>query len=254
MSRLDSQPINQSRKPFPTVDRKFQPGSPMSDVEYQKKLHSGAYVEMYEKKPISRVARLVPYLDLKGSEELADFACGNAMLLPLIHKSIAHYHGVDFSEDFIKAAQQRAAKHSIDNCTFYCEDIVGFCDAHIGCFDIATAFDFSEHIEDSDFLRIFGAIRRSLKPGGRLFLHTPNLEFFIERLKAKGVMKQFPEHIAVRATEENVALLEQSGFAPSNIAVTELAHYESLRFVHPLRHLPVVGRMFVARLFIECRR
>jgi 2-polyprenyl-3-methyl-5-hydroxy-6-metoxy-1,4-benzoquinol methylase len=226
----------------------------MSDIEYQKKLHSGAYVQMYEEKPISRIARLVPRLRLRGDEELADFACGNAMLLPLVHKSIAHYHGVDFSEDFIEAAKQRAAKHSVINCTFYCEDIVGFCDAHVGRFDIATAFDFSEHVDDSDFLRIFGAIRRSLKPGGRLFLHTPNLEFFIERLKDKGVIRQFPEHIAVRTAEDNVALLEQSGFASSDIAVDGLAHYESLRIVHPLRRLPVVGRMFIARLFIECKR
>lgn len=225
----------------------------MSDIEYQKQLHSGAYVEMYEKKPTSRIERLIPFLNLAGTEELADFACGNAMLLPLIHNHVAHYYGVDFSEDFIKAAKRRAAKYSIENCSFYCEDIVTFCDTHTGRFDIATAFDFSEHVDDDDFVRIFRAIRRSLKNGGRLFLHTPNLDFFIERLKNKGVMKQFPEHIAVRTVDENVTLLERSGFTRTGITVNGIAHYESLRFLHPLRHLPIVGRMFVARLFIECR-
>lgn len=225
----------------------------MSDIEYQKQLHSGAYVEMYEKKPISRIERLVPFLNLKGTEELVDFACGNGMLLPLIHNHVAHYYGVDFSEDFIRAAKQRAAKYSIENCSFHCEDIVKFCDAHTGRFDIATAFDFSEHIDDNDFMRIFPAIRRSLKTGGRLFLHTPNLDFFIEQLKNRGIMKQFPEHIAVRTPSENVALLERSGFARTRIAVTGIAHYESLRLLHPLRHLPLVGKFFVARLFIECR-
>lgn len=224
----------------------------MSDVEYQKKLHSGAYVEMYEKKPISRIERLVPFLHLKGNEALADFACGNAMLLPLIHNQVAHYYGIDFSEDFVEAARQRAARHTIGNCSFFCEDIVEFCNTHHDCFDIATAFDFSEHIDDDDFLRIFGAIRQSLKTGGRLVLHTPNLEFFVEQLKDKGIMKQFPEHIAVRSPRENVTLLERSGFASTNITVTGIAHYESLRILHPLRHLPIIGRMFVARLVIEC--
>ena len=226
----------------------------MSDIEYQKKLHSGTYVEMYENKPISRIERLVPFLPLTGNEELADFACGNAMLLPLIHNRVAHYHGVDFSEDFIKAAKQRASKHSIENCSFYCEDIVTFCNANVDRFDIATAFDFSEHVDDDDFVTIFSAVRRSLKTGGRLFLHTPNLDFFIERLKDKGIMKQFPEHIAVRTAGENVALLERSGFARNSIVVNGIAHYESLRLLHPLRHLPIAGRMFVARLFIECRK
>lgn len=226
----------------------------MSDIEYQKKLHSGAYVEMYEKKPISRVERLVPFLHLKGNEELADFACGNAMLLPLISDHVAHYYGIDFSEDFIKAAQQRAAQHAIGNCSFFCEDIVEFCKAHRDRFDIATAFDFSEHIDDKDFLKIFGAIRQSLKTGGRLVLHTPNLEFFVERLKDKGIMKQFPEHIAVRTPQENVLLLERSGFASTDIVVSGIAHYESLRVLHPLRHLPLVGKMFVARLVIECTK
>jgi len=26
-----------------------------------------------------------------------------------------------------------------------------------------------------------------------------------------------------------------------------------MRLLHPLRHLPVAGRVFAARLFIECR-
>lgn len=228
-------------------------GLAMSDIEYQKKLHSGAYVEMYENKPISRVERLVPFLRLTGNEQLADFACGNAMLLPLIHNRVAHYYGVDFSEDFINAAEQRAAKYSIKNCSFFCEDIVTFCDAHASRFDIATTFDFSEHIDDSDFVRIFSAIRRTLKRGGHLFLHTPNLDFIIEQLKEKGIMKQFPEHIAVRTADENVTLLEQSGFARADIVVNGIAHYEILRLLHPLRHLPMAGKFFVARLFIECR-
>lgn len=225
----------------------------MTSTDDLKKLHSGAYVEMYERKPLSRLQRLVPLMKLTGSEVLVDVACGNAMLLPLVADKVAHYHGVDFSEDFIAAAKRRAAANGIRNCTFYCQDIVEFCSSRTTTFDVATAFDFSEHIEDDGFVAIFTAVRQSLKPGGRLLLHTPNLGFFMERLKDMGVLRQFPEHIAVRSAAENVDLLHRCGFDPDNIRVSTLAHYNVLRIVHPLRHLPLVGGLFEARLFIECR-
>lgn len=223
-------------------------------VEQSRRLHSGAYVEMYERKPISRLQRLVPRLRLRGDETLADFACGNAMLLPLIHAQLRSYHGVDFSEDFIRVARERAAAAGITNCSFHCRDIVEFCEENRGQFDVGTAFDFSEHIDDEDFVRIFSAMRASLRPGGRLLLHTPNLDFFMEILKDRGVLQQFPEHIAVRNDEQNRALLRRCGFADEQIRIEFIAHYNVLRILHPLRHLPWIGRYFRARLVIECER
>ena len=226
----------------------------MIDREESVRLHSGEYVESYERKPISRIARLVPRMALQPEEELVDFACGNAMLLPLVHDRIRHYHGVDFSQDFIDAAQRRAAKHGILNCSFHCQDIVEFCKERPNHFDVATALDFSEHIDDADFVSVFSSIYESLRDGGRLYLHTPNLAFFLELLKERGVIPQFPQHIAVRDATHNLRLLEQCGFRAGNLKSHDLAHYNSMRFVHPLRHLPLVGRHFVARLFIECRK
>jgi len=226
----------------------------MSDTKKQIRMHSGEYVDNYERKPISRLARLVPRMALKPEEELADFACGNAMLLPLTHALIRHYHGIDFSADFIQAAERRARHHGISNCSFYCEDIVDFCKAHPGHFDVATALDFSEHVDDKDFIQIFSAIRSSLREGGRLYLHTPNLTFFLELLKQYGILPQFPQHIAVRDTAHNIRLLEQCGFSRGCISVEELPHYNAMRVVHPLRALPGIGKFFAARLFIECRK
>jgi 2-polyprenyl-6-hydroxyphenyl methylase / 3-demethylubiquinone-9 3-methyltransferase len=224
------------------------------DVEERKRLHSGAYVQMYERKPISRIERLVPLMKLRGDESLADFACGNGMLLRLIHNRIAMYHGVDFSADFIESARRRAETHRITNCRFHCQDIAEFCSQHHGEFDVATAFDFSEHVDDVDFVRIFSAIRDSLKHGGRLLVHTPNLDFFMERLKDWGVLRQFPEHIAVRTASANRALLRNCGFAEDQIRAEGIAHYNVLRALHPLSRLPLLGGFLVARLVIECVR
>lgn len=226
----------------------------MKDNEERKRLHSGAYVEMYEKKPISRIKRLIPMMELRGDESIADFACGNAMLLPLVASKVTHYYGVDFSKDFIEAAIRRAAISGIMNCSFYCMDIIPFCDQHKSSFDIGTAMDFSEHIDDEDFEHIFSAIYRSLKPGGKLFMHTPNLDFFVERLKDKGLLRQFPEHIAVRNAARNLEMLEQCGFNKQKIRVRYIAHYNVLKVLHPLSVLPLIGKFFSARLFIECTK
>lgn len=225
----------------------------MTDHDQSLRQHSGEYVEDYERKPSSRIERLVPRMALHSHEELADFACGNAMLLPLAGPLVRHYHGIDFSPDFIRAAERRARSLGLTNYTLHCRDIIEFCREHPQRFDVATALDFSEHIDDADFVAIFGAIRSALAPGGRLYLHTPNLAFFLELLKERGVLPQFPQHIAVRDAAHNARLLREAGFAADRMRIEQIAHYNAMRLVHPLRRLPWVGRYFAARLFIECR-
>lgn len=225
----------------------------MTDLDRARALHSGEYVERYVRKPLTRLANLVPLLALKSTDVVADFACGDGMLAQLVDGQVAAYHGVDFSQDFIDAARLRAERAGLSRSTFHCADIVDFCRERPAAFDVATTLDFSEHVDDADFVHIFSAIRGSLKPGGRLYLHTPNLGFFLERAKDAGVVPQFPEHIAVRTMAQNVTLLARSGFDAARIEGQVLPHYNILRLVHPLRRLPRLGGLFGARLFITCR-
>lgn len=226
-----------------------------SDDDRSKALHSGDYVLRYERKPITRISRLVPSMLLAPDTRLVDYACGNAMLLGEVHEIIRHYVGVDFSADFIAASQRRAQRIGATNCEFHCADIVEFADAHPGEFDVATALDFSEHVRDADLIPILDSIRRSLKPGGRLYLHTPNLDFFMERMRDSGfILRQRPEHVAVRDGPGNVRILMEAGFREEDIRVSLIPHYNILKLVDPLRRLPLVGKYFEARIFIECRR
>ena len=65
--------------------------------------------------------------------------------------------------------------------------------------DVAGAFDLLEHVDDATVRQMLRALRRVLKPGGVFVAYTPNREHYVERLKAHDVLlKQFPEHIAVR--------------------------------------------------------
>lgn len=211
-------------------------------------LHSGEYVKRFAESPIERVRRLVNAMELTAESKVVDYGCGLGMLLQCLPR-YGSYTGVDFSADFIEMA--RTLAKDAPNADFHCTDIVSFCEQNPSEFDVAATLDFSEHIDDETFLKLYSAIGRSLAPDGKLYLHTPNLNFAIERLKDVGILKQFPEHIAVRSAKQLVKLLSQCGF--SYVSVARIAHYNVLKHLHPLSHLPGVGDFFAARLWIEAK-
>jgi 2-polyprenyl-6-hydroxyphenyl methylase/3-demethylubiquinone-9 3-methyltransferase len=220
-------------------------------TEQLRGLYQGKYVTHHLNQPIYRISRLLPYLKLRKTDIVADFGCGNGILLHVIHDRIARYLGVDWSEEFIAVAKSRCEAMNIDNALFECADITDFCHRNKASFDKAFTMDLSEHIYDEDFVPIYTAIWQSLKPGGTLYLHTPNATYLLEILKRKGIMRQFPEHVAVRNADENIQLLAKAGF--SSVTVHYLSHYvRPLSSLHFLSRIPVVGRLFQARLLIEC--
>lgn len=214
-------------------------------------IHSGDYVERYNAKSLDRVKGLVQRIPLTEESRIADFGCGNGMLLQAIDDRFGSYDGIDFSKDFIDSANEWADRTNRKNYSFHHGDIRDFCVLNQHKFDIATTLDFSEHIDDALSIDIYAAIRQALRLGGRLYLHTPNLNFFLERAKQFGIIPQFPEHIAVRNAPQMVSILERAGFNPASIKVQFIPHYNILKFLHPLSWLPFIGRLFAARLWIE---
>jgi 2-polyprenyl-6-hydroxyphenyl methylase/3-demethylubiquinone-9 3-methyltransferase len=214
-------------------------------------LHSGDYVERYNAKPIDRVAALARRMKLAPDARLADFACGNGMLLHALGPRPGSYDGVDFSPDFIASAIDWAQRDGCANYRFHSDDIIAFCSRHPASFDAAATLDFSEHVADDQAVAIYAAIRQALAPGGTLYLHTPNGDFLLERAKDRGILPQFPEHIAVRNGAATIDLLVRAGFAREGIRLTTIAHYNVLKWLHPLSRLPLIGKWFAARLWIE---
>jgi cyclopropane fatty-acyl-phospholipid synthase-like methyltransferase len=213
-------------------------------------LHGEDYVREFEKsQDVNRVIRLLQYCALPSNAQIADFGCGNGLLMAALASRVGSYHGVDFSQPFIQAASRRQQRLGIRNASLYCQDITQFCAEHKHQFDAAFALDFSEHVYDDDWLSILRNIHSSLKAGGKFYLHTPNREFVVEALKANGIMQQFPEHIAVRTPKHNSDLLRQAGFSTINLRL--LPHYNILKVLHWFSWLPWVGRYLKARIFIE---
>lgn len=222
--------------------------------DQRRDLHSGDYVTVLENLPISRLLRLMPHLDLQSNHRVVDFACGAGNFAELIHERVRSVDGIDFSPDFVATARRRAVDKGIQNVIYHCKDITKFCDEHCEEYDIVTALDFSEHIYDDDFVRIFTGAHRILKRGGSLYIYTPNLDFFYERMKDSGLARQFPQHIAVRDAEQNITLLSECGFERQAIACSLLPHFNVFRHIHPLSKLPMIGRWFQAKLLLKCTK
>src|SRR6185436_13865830 len=114
-----------------------------TDEELQA-IYDQSYVDQYDPHAVQRMRRLLPFVDLSGDEVVADFGCGNGVLLDLIGPRVREYVGVDFSEAFVRAAERRRDARGVRNATFHCTDMVAFCATHPNHFDAAFALDFSE--------------------------------------------------------------------------------------------------------------
>jgi len=198
-----------------------------------------------------RLIRLIKYIDFNKEDRVADFACGNGILLDLIYNKVFSYDGIDFSEDFIQLAKKRKDKNGIINAKFYCSDILEFCKDKTSLYDKAFAMDFSEHISDDEFVSIFRAIKGTLNDSGKLYIHTPNGDYLLEIFKKMGLIKKDKGHIGIRNDKQYINLLRK--IDNKNIKIKYLAHYLNyLSVFHFLSYIPFFGKYFKARLFIEC--
>lgn len=226
----------------------------MKSQEDLKDLHGKGYVTKFQKEQSpSRLRRLLKLIEVSDNSNIVDFGCGDGMLMELLAPFVNSYTGVDFSPPFIAAALERRARLDIKNSTFECMDIHEFCGMHKNKFDIAFAMDFSEHVYDKEWIKILSSIRETLEPGGVLYMHTPNRDFILEIIKDKNfILKQPPQHIAVRNVQDNERLVQAAGF--SEVSSKLIPHYNVLRYLHPLSFLPVAGRFFQARIFMKSKK
>ncbi|NTW87670.1 MAG: methyltransferase domain-containing protein [Desulfobulbaceae bacterium] len=233
----------------------------MQEIEEQihspkelKLLYKKEYVDDFLKNqsPV-RLERLIQYVEVENDFCVADFGCGNGMLMPLLAPKVASYVGIDFSEEFIKETNAAKKIQEICNAEFICSEIKKFCNGYADFFDCAFAMDFSEHVPDDQLLEYLLSIKISLKRGAKLYLHTPNSQFFDEIMKEKSfLLKQLPGHIAVRSAEKITQSLIQAGYSINKILF--LPHYNILKAIHILFHIPIIGKYFKARMFIVAEK
>lgn len=205
------------------------------------------YADLYLKDDFGgRLKRCVELMDLKLEDRVYDIGCGNGLLGELVGPKVSLYAGVDVSKDMVEKADAKR----IPNAVFlHCDGEPTY--GEWKNFSVLTMMDLVEHIDDATLRAHLSAARQSvLNPmNGRLYIHTPNADYFMEKLKAWGALPQIAGHIAVRDKWELTELLEDAGFEVAEIKY--LPHYTPLlRWTHWLSNLPLIGRFFRARLWI----
>ncbi len=103
-----------------------------------KKFYGQEYVDKFlvNQSP-SRLERLTKYIDLRSDYCVADYACGSGMLMPYIAPKVNSYIGIDFSQEFIDAANNAKKSLNFKNAEFFCSEIKDFCARNIDKFDCA---------------------------------------------------------------------------------------------------------------------
>ena len=217
--------------------------------EAREALHGEQYVRKFiNARQSVRLARLAERMMLPAGANVLDVGCGTGFLASLLASRYGTYTGVDFSQAMVQEARVQAGAQGLRNCRFLCGDAVDVMRAGAEAYHAIFMLDISEHVPDQEWIGIVAAAWQALKPGGRVYLHTPNLDFFVEQLKQWGWMRQFPEHIAVRNAESNMQFFRAAGF--KSVVCWALPHYNVLRFLHPLAGLPAVGKYMAARLWV----
>ncbi len=107
--------------------------------------------------------------EVRATDQVADFGCGDGAFLRLLKPIVRQVVGVDHNLDAIRRLRRAGV-------TGEAASFSEFAERHPGDFDVACAFHAIEHLaEINQFMR---AITRCVRPGGRIFLSVPNRRRF----------------------------------------------------------------------------
>ena len=108
-------------------------------------------------------ARMVQALNIRNTDSILEIGTGSGYVTALLAHSGKHVRSVDIYPDFTEGARRSLAAHGIDNVILETGDAANGWDNH-GPYDVIAVTGSVPLLPD--------AFRRSLKPGGRLFVIT----------------------------------------------------------------------------------
>lgn len=119
---------------------------------------------------LKELAKYLPGSRVKPGMTALDVGCGTGDWVDYLTKLGYQATGVDYSPDAIALARQQQGKFRVMDATQL--------DFPKNSFDAVFSIEVAEHVTQKDLILSLKEIRRVLKPGGFLFLHTePNKTF-----------------------------------------------------------------------------
>jgi SAM-dependent methyltransferase len=192
----------------------------------------------FARRRIANVFSLLPELH---DRVLVDLGCGMGTFTIESAQRGARAIGVDPAPAAVRAARVVAVAEGARTAHFVRAD-AALLPLPVASADIVLAADLTEHLDDVTLARVLREAMRVLRSGGRLVLYTPDRQHFLERLRARGIMRQDPSHIGVRSLDELATAVESAGFnveravwLPSHLRGLQLAERALARQVPLLR-------------------
>jgi ubiquinone/menaquinone biosynthesis C-methylase UbiE len=162
--------------------------------------------------------------------------------------------GVDAAPEALVLAEEERIRRGISNVHWLLSDVADLSPIGSGSVDAVAAIDLVEHIDDRTLRQMLTECRRILKPGGRLGIYTPDRLHYVERMKAHNLLlRQFPQHIAVRTAEAYRDLMRGAGLRLS-LDTWSVSPFPGVRHLErSLSLLPFLGRSFRYRILLQAR-
>jgi cyclopropane fatty-acyl-phospholipid synthase-like methyltransferase len=112
------------------------------------------------------VDRILSFLDASTDKTLLDLACGNGLITSRLAPHFKAITAVDFSKPLIDTAMRHFAPSNVE---YVNEDVLDF-DTARGPYDRVLVSAALQHFGPANGRRLFGQLKRLVKPGGRVVL------------------------------------------------------------------------------------
>lgn len=222
------------------------------DPAYFEGLHPHHWFKNPPRKYAERNRDVLRLLALTGRERVVELGSARGDVTFLLARHARAVIGVDAAPEAIAMAEAARARLGLANVSWLESDVADLSAIPDASVDAAAAIDLVEHVDDPTLAAMLAECRRILAPGGRLAIYTPDRRHYVERLKAHDVvLKQFPQHIAVRGVEDYERLLAAAGF---RVALKDWSAppFPGVRWIEKaLGRLPLVGPTFRYRILIR---
>lgn len=225
------------------------------DEAYWKSLHPHHWFKNPPRKYTERDRDVLRVVAPRPTDLVVELGSARGDVTFLLARHAREVVGVDAAPEALALAEAARARLGISNVRWLGTDVADLSPVADRSIDAVAAIDLVEHIDDPTLAAMLGECARILKPGGRLGIYTPDRAHYVERMKAHDfVLKQFPQHIAVRRTAAYRHFLAAAGFTV-DLETWSVSPFPLVRWIEKaLSPLPFVGPTFRYRILLRAIR